>query len=112
MKLNINEEQAIYEFLNDLYLKTNQNEKNEKRLFENYKITKDELLELVSMGNQINYDEINKIKTLFENILTFISKSSLDIVSISSHNITVSDFINISKKIGINENLIDKTLRR
>ena len=67
MKLNINEEQAIYEFLNDLYLKTNQNEKNEKRLFENYKITKDELLELVSMGNQINYDEINMIQTLFQN---------------------------------------------
>ena len=109
MNLNKNEQQAIYEFLNDLYLKIHQNKEKEKSLFENYKITKDELLELVSMGTSINGKEI---KSLFENILTFISKSSLDIVSISSHNITVSDFINISKKIGINENLIDKTLRR
>ena len=108
MNLNINEKKAIYEFLNDLYLKIHQNKEKEKSLFENYKITKDELLELVSMGTSINGE---KIKSLFENILIFISKSSLDISSIAFHSITVSDFINISKKIGIDEALINKVIK-
>lgn len=108
MNLNINEKKAIYEFLNDLYLKIHQNKEKEKSLFENYKITKDELLELVSMGTSINGKEI---KSLFENILTFISKSSLNITSIGFHSITISDFINIAKKIGIDEALINKVIK-
>lgn len=85
----------------------------ENTLKHNYNLSIEELNELILNENKTYTEDIkNKVKSLLEAILIYIGKTNMDIVAVASHNIAVSDFIEISEKMGIEKTIIDKALKK
>lgn len=112
--LEIEYRKKVLNFLKDLKKRVDEKgELYENTLKHNYNLSIEELNELILNENKTYTEDIkNKVKSLLEAILIYIGKTNMDIVAVALHNIAVSDFIEISEKMGIEKTIIDKALKK
>ncbi|MDZ7819796.1 MAG: hypothetical protein U5K55_14810 [Aliarcobacter sp.] len=111
--LNKSDRKKVLLFLENIHQAILKSEENKQKFKDNYDCTMSEIEELIkNKDNEYSQAHLDSLKKLFNSILTFISKTSLDIVAVHSHNIAVSDFVEIAEKLQIEKELIIRAVKK
>jgi hypothetical protein len=111
--LNKTDRKKVLIFLENIYKSILNSEVHQQAFKTNYDFPITEIEELIkNKDNEYSQAHLDSVKKLFNSILTFISKTSLDIVAVHSHNIAVSDFVEIAEKLKIEKELIIKAVKK